>query len=443
MRSWEAPPGSAPQEFQYPVALAGGDPAPVAYATNFPPAYLANISQLSVDAGIADGRELSDPDLFGAAAAPAGPGERTHTGGEFPPFSGERPPHRRQHQPAAAALPQMIAVVERASQNPIAPTRCRKTKRNHVKRPLNRFFIFRLEMQALYTARYPGANNREISKMIAEQWKLQPSDVKTHYGQLAELAKRKHAEMYPDYKYQPSKSRRPSSNAGADEGMSDSAEGSEKGSENRPARCGSGGGGGSGCGEGIGGSEAAGDTAPATAAGRRPSAAATAHPLMLEAEAELERGRTGAAGAELERRFPQSIAVRTVNDDVTHSCGTMNPGEAQSQMFDSENLDQLILDLLALPAAGSRLPGSAGTAGIADGKAVPGPDAGETGIMQLLGNGAAGSGGKYGIEAERASGGRPARMGDLAAAIHAPSGDVAATGRGTVETPDVATADSA
>ncbi|KAI7875032.1 HMG-box, partial [Lichtheimia hyalospora FSU 10163] len=72
-------------------------------------------------------------------------------------------------------------------------------------RPMNCFFAFRLEKQREIIDRCPGANHRDISKIIAKWWKSMPDEEKEPYRVRARLAKNEHAKRYPNYKYQPQK----------------------------------------------------------------------------------------------------------------------------------------------------------------------------------------------------------------------------------------------
>ncbi|KAG5460278.1 MAG: hypothetical protein BJ554DRAFT_7691 [Olpidium bornovanus] len=72
-----------------------------------------------------------------------------------------------------------------------------------IKRPLNRFFVYKVWAQPHYALAYPGLSNRIISKMISRDWNNQTDAVKDHFAQLAEWEKKKHYLRYPNYKYRP------------------------------------------------------------------------------------------------------------------------------------------------------------------------------------------------------------------------------------------------
>ncbi|KAI9317532.1 hypothetical protein BX666DRAFT_2135103 [Dichotomocladium elegans] len=79
------------------------------------------------------------------------------------------------------------------------------TATKKVPRPMNCFLAFRLEKQNEIVARCPGANHRDISKIIAKYWKEMSEEEKEPYRRRAHLAKLEHEKLYPGYKYQPQK----------------------------------------------------------------------------------------------------------------------------------------------------------------------------------------------------------------------------------------------
>ncbi|RYP08942.1 hypothetical protein DL765_008627 [Monosporascus sp. GIB2] len=80
---------------------------------------------------------------------------------------------------------------------------CLCTKAPKVPRPRNAFILYRQHHQAAVAAAHPGLANPEISKLIGEQWRVQPEDVKNSWKRLAEEEKARHRFQYPDYRYQP------------------------------------------------------------------------------------------------------------------------------------------------------------------------------------------------------------------------------------------------
>ncbi|XXG97528.1 signal recognition particle subunit [Hypoxylon texense] len=100
---------------------------------------------------------------------------------------------------------------------------CLCTKAPKVPRPRNAFILYRQHYQGQVAARHPGLANPEISKLIGEQWREQPDDVKESWKRLAEEEKIRHQRQYPDYRYQPRRggktaNTRPLSASGEDPG---------------------------------------------------------------------------------------------------------------------------------------------------------------------------------------------------------------------------------
>ncbi|KAF9770373.1 hypothetical protein IL306_012106 [Fusarium sp. DS 682] len=52
-------------------------------------------------------------------------------------------------------------------------------------------------------SRNPNLSNPDISKIIGEQWKEEPQEVKDNWKALADEEKQRHQQQYPDYRYQP------------------------------------------------------------------------------------------------------------------------------------------------------------------------------------------------------------------------------------------------
>ncbi|KAI8388630.1 uncharacterized protein BYT42DRAFT_611652 [Radiomyces spectabilis] len=70
---------------------------------------------------------------------------------------------------------------------------------------MNCFLAYRLDKQVEIAARCPGANHRDISKIIAKWWREASEEEKAPYRERARLAKIEHAKLYPNYKYRPVK----------------------------------------------------------------------------------------------------------------------------------------------------------------------------------------------------------------------------------------------
>ncbi|KAG7114094.1 Silenced mating-type M-specific polypeptide Mc like protein [Verticillium longisporum] len=54
--------------------------------------------------------------------------------------------------------------------------------------------------QAQVVSEHPGLANPDISKIIGEQWRQQPDNVKAGWKKLAEEEKVRHQQQYPDYR---------------------------------------------------------------------------------------------------------------------------------------------------------------------------------------------------------------------------------------------------
>ncbi|KAF7730713.1 hypothetical protein EC973_001662 [Apophysomyces ossiformis] len=79
---------------------------------------------------------------------------------------------------------------------------------NHIPRPVNCFMAYRLEMLKLVRLHCPGANHRDISKVVAKWWGAESKEEKDKYREIASELSKQHAAMYPNYKYRPNQSRR-------------------------------------------------------------------------------------------------------------------------------------------------------------------------------------------------------------------------------------------
>ncbi|KAI7865368.1 hypothetical protein BDF14DRAFT_1883599 [Spinellus fusiger] len=80
-----------------------------------------------------------------------------------------------------------------------------KKKSTKVPRPMNCFLAYRLAKQGEIVAQCPGANHRDISKIIAKWWKEATEEEKAPFRDQANKAKEEHAKKYPGYKYAPQK----------------------------------------------------------------------------------------------------------------------------------------------------------------------------------------------------------------------------------------------
>ncbi|KAI6763057.1 hypothetical protein HG530_009037 [Fusarium avenaceum] len=65
------------------------------------------------------------------------------------------------------------------------------------------FILYRQHHQAQVVSRNPNLSNPDISKIIGEQWKDEPQEIKDNWKSLADEEKQRHQRQYPDYRYQP------------------------------------------------------------------------------------------------------------------------------------------------------------------------------------------------------------------------------------------------
>ncbi|KAI9258892.1 high mobility group box domain-containing protein [Phascolomyces articulosus] len=72
--------------------------------------------------------------------------------------------------------------------------RIRKRDPSQVPRPMNCFLTYRLEKQKQIATICPGANHREISKIVAKWWSQESDEEKKKYRVVAEKDKQLHRE---------------------------------------------------------------------------------------------------------------------------------------------------------------------------------------------------------------------------------------------------------
>lgn len=72
----------------------------------------------------------------------------------------------------------------------------KKRDPTRIPRPMNCFMAYRLEKQKEIADFCPGANHRDISKIVAKWWKKEPDSVKQKYRVMAEKAKQEHSAMW-------------------------------------------------------------------------------------------------------------------------------------------------------------------------------------------------------------------------------------------------------
>ncbi|KAI0356354.1 hypothetical protein OH77DRAFT_1401665, partial [Trametes cingulata] len=92
----------------------------------------------------------------------------------------------------------------------MAPVRNTRKSRKAAKpdtppRPPNAWILYRTERVKILKAQHTGPPMKQayISGIVGHMWRQEPDEVKRKYEKQAEIAKAKHAEKYPGYKYKP------------------------------------------------------------------------------------------------------------------------------------------------------------------------------------------------------------------------------------------------
>ena len=88
-----------------------------------------------------------------------------------------------------------------------------KEPNQHIKRPMNAFFVWAQIERRKIREMEPDVNNIEISKRLGKRWKTLTEEEKTPHFDEAERLRQLHKKEYPDYKCQPRKKMRTSSPA--------------------------------------------------------------------------------------------------------------------------------------------------------------------------------------------------------------------------------------
>ncbi|KAJ9061767.1 hypothetical protein DSO57_1015141 [Entomophthora muscae] len=88
----------------------------------------------------------------------------------------------------------------------------KKTRsKNAIPRPKNSFMVYRQEKQEEIISKNGRINNTLISEIAGYMWRTEDEEVKKAYRDKAEIGKREHRLLYPDYKYTPKKPQKPKS----------------------------------------------------------------------------------------------------------------------------------------------------------------------------------------------------------------------------------------
>ncbi|CAG8464396.1 3715_t:CDS:2 [Paraglomus brasilianum] len=89
--------------------------------------------------------------------------------------------------------------------------RCRKrhryTKLMRIPRPPNAFILYRKFKQKDVMANYKDLTNAQVSKIVSILWWKESEDVRFKWEKIADREKLRHMKEYPNYVYQPKKSK--------------------------------------------------------------------------------------------------------------------------------------------------------------------------------------------------------------------------------------------
>ncbi|KAK6433725.1 slightly ste11-like protein [Oleoguttula sp. CCFEE 5521] len=144
-----------------------------------------------------------------SASSPSG-SKTPLTPKESPPFRStrKRTASIAEREDKGAGSSEVTPAHTRASSGDSASQVCLCQPDPKIPRPRNAFILYRQHHQAKVVAQHPGLANPDISKIIGEQWRNQPNEVKNEWKALAEEEKIRHQQQYPTYRYQPKRNGR-------------------------------------------------------------------------------------------------------------------------------------------------------------------------------------------------------------------------------------------